>query len=174
MIAKLVVAAAPVIIENFAYPDVVVAPTATRSVVVESVTSPTLLVAQPPAADMPDTEMVPQATLPEPSVWSACAPVQDGVLAMPREPTRAFPDTDNTPKLPFVEKRLVVVADVPVAFAKRKLPRMPVPRLKFVPNRFVLDAVVEKKFVLVALVSVVVPVTDSPPESSEVMADEVA
>ena len=77
-------------------------------------------------------------------------------------------------ELAVVAKRLVVVALVPVAFVKLKLPRMPVPRLKFVPNRFVLDAVVEKKFVLVALVSVVVPVTDSPPESSEVMADEVA
>ena len=57
-------------------------------------------------------------------------------------------------ELAVVAKRLVVVALVPVAFVKLKLPRIPVPRLKLVEKRLVLDAVVANERVVVALVEV--------------------
>jgi hypothetical protein len=53
-------------------------------------------------------------------------------------------------------KRLVVVALDPVAFTEVKLPRKPVPRLKLVEKRLVLDAVPEKKLVEVPF-SIVTP-----------------
>ena len=68
--ASVVVAVEPEITANFAY-NVVDAPIATRSVVVESVTRPTLLVFHPPADELPEIEIDPQDTLPEASVWSA-------------------------------------------------------------------------------------------------------
>ena len=55
-------------------------------------------------------------------------------------------------KVPVVEKKLVVVAAVPVAFPKRR-----VPVFAFVEKRFVLDAVDAKKLVEVAFVEVEFP-----------------
>src|SRR3989344_157874 len=74
--ARVVVAVEPERIESLAY-GVVVAPRPTRSVVVERVTSPTLFVVHPPAAEMPLVFIVPQATSPEEFVWSACEPIHE-------------------------------------------------------------------------------------------------
>ena len=73
-------------------------------------------------------------------------------------------------ELAVVEKKLVVVAEVPVAFKKVKFwrvvepvrsrlpavrkPAEPVPRLKLVEKRFVEEALVENRLVVVALVVV--------------------
>ena len=77
--ASVVVAALPESIENFAY-GVEVAPTDTRSVDVASVTSPALLVVQPPPLDAPPLASVPHVTVPEASVCKAWLPVQESTL----------------------------------------------------------------------------------------------
>ena len=78
-----------------------------------------------------------------------------------KKPRRPEPRLKFVPKRlvddAVVAKKLVVVAEVPVAFVKRKLPRTPVPRLKFVAKRFVDEAVVAKKLVEVAFVVVEFP-----------------
>lgn len=93
----MVVAADPDSIVSFAY-GVDEAPITTMSVDVEIATRPTLLVVQPPALDVPPVAMVPQTTLPEPSVCSACAAVHARIVFNVNVlPMRVVPETLRFP-----------------------------------------------------------------------------
>ena len=78
---------------------------------------------------------------------------------------------ERTPMFPFVLKRFVLDAVVEKRLVVVALPSVTVPAVKFVEYRFVLDAVVEKRFVVVAFESVVLPVTPRVPATERLPAE---
>src|SRR3990167_4373950 len=136
--ASVVVAELLEITTNLAY-GVEVAPTATRSVVVESVMLPILLVVQPPPDEAPETFIEPQEISPWLLVCSACEPVHDAEPeSVSVESKRPVPETSSV--------FLGLLVAMPTLPAKYAVPVVVAPPLTVspppcVPSPMVVEAV---------------------------------